>query len=211
MEAVSLVHNERTVLIDTSTAHRVQAGWTYGFPELPGQRERIAASRRIANPGCHASGFVALVAPLVEAGLLAADARLSCFSLTGYSGGGKKMIAEYEAQERSPLLDAPRMYALDQQHKHLPEMGGAVRACARARIQPRGGGLFLRHGGRRSAMRGHALRHAGGHSGRLPTLLSGARRPLCRAAGRTVPVGLRPLQAGTTCASGYTAAKTGWC
>lgn len=122
VEAVSLVHNERTVLIDTSTAHRVQAGWTYGFPELPGQRERIAASRRIANPGCHASGFVALVAPLVEAGLLAADARLSCFSLTGYSGGGKKMIAEYEAQERSPLLDAPRMYALDQQHKHLPEM-----------------------------------------------------------------------------------------
>lgn len=90
VEAVSLVHNERTVLIDTSTAHRVQAGWTYGFPELPGQRERIAASRRIANPGCHASGFVALVAPLVEAGLLAADARLSCFSLTGYSGGGKK-------------------------------------------------------------------------------------------------------------------------
>lgn len=211
VEAVSLVHNERTVLIDTSTAHRVQAGWTYGFPELPGQRERIAASRRIANPGCHASGFVALVAPLVEAGLLAADARLSCFSLTGYSGGGKKMIAEYEAQERSPLLDAPRMYALDQQHKHLPEMAALCGLVHAPVFSPVVADYFCGMEVVVPLCADHALRHAGGHSGRLPTLLSGARRPLCRAAGRTVPVGLRPLQAGTTCASGYTAAKTGWC
>ena len=82
-EAVSLVENPDAVIIDTSTAHRTAEGWTYGFPELKGQRERLYASRRIANPGCHASGFVSLVAPLVEAGLLKADVRLSCFSLTG--------------------------------------------------------------------------------------------------------------------------------
>ena len=121
-EAVSMTSNPRTVLIDTSTAHRTADGWVYGFPELPGQRERIRRSRRIANPGCHASGFIALVAPLVAAGLLPASAPLSCFSLTGYSGGGKKMIAEYEAAERDSLLDAPRAYGLGQAHKHLPEM-----------------------------------------------------------------------------------------
>ena len=123
IEAVSLIENDRTVVIDTSTAHRTQDGWVYGFPELPGQREKIAQSRRIANPGCHASGFVALVAPLVQAGIISADAQLTCFSLTGYSGGGKKMIAEYEAEDRNALLGAPRMYALTQQHKHLKEMG----------------------------------------------------------------------------------------
>ena len=123
IEAVSLVTDPGTAIIDTSTAHRTADGWVYGMPELAGQREKIAASKRIANPGCHASGFIALIAPLVRAGLLAPDAALTAFSLTGYSGGGKKMIADYEAEGRSPLLDAPRQYGLGQVHKHLPEMG----------------------------------------------------------------------------------------
>lgn len=122
IEAVSLVTNENTAIIDTSTAHRVADGWTYGFAELSGLREKIARSKRIANPGCHASGFLALVTPLVGDGLISPDVSLTCFSLTGYSGGGKKMIAEYEADERDVLLDAPRMYGLSQKHKHLPEM-----------------------------------------------------------------------------------------
>ena len=127
VEAVSLVRSESTAIIDTSTAHRTAPGWAYGFPELAGARDRIRASRRIANPGCHASGFVALVAPLVRAGIVRPDARLCCFSLTGYTGGGKKMIAEYEAAEgRSPLLAAPRQYGLGQSHKHLPEMAAAT-------------------------------------------------------------------------------------
>lgn len=121
-EAVLLLENPNTAVIDTSTAHRTALGWTYGFPELGGRRAKIAASRRIANPGCHASGFVALVAPLVAAGILSPDTALTAFSLTGYSGGGKRMIAEYEGEERSPLLDGPRQYGLTQMHKHLPEM-----------------------------------------------------------------------------------------
>ena len=121
-EAVSLAENEQTVLIDTSTAHRVQPSWVYGFPEIGGLREKIKTARRVANPGCHASGFIALIAPLTEAGLLPSSAKLSCTSLTGYSGGGKKMIADYEAAEKSPLLLAPRQYGLSQAHKHLPEM-----------------------------------------------------------------------------------------
>ena len=122
IEAVELAEGSDTVIIDTSTAHRTSPTWEYGFPELFGRRERIAASKRIANPGCHASGFVALVEPLVREGLLSPDLPLTCTSLTGYSGGGKKMIAEYEDAERAPLLDAPRMYGLTQTHKHLPEM-----------------------------------------------------------------------------------------
>lgn len=121
-EAAGMVENDRTVVIDTSTAHRVAPGWAYGFPEIGGRREGIREAKRIANPGCHATGFISLVSPLVEKGLIAPETRLSCFSLTGYSGGGKKMIAEYEAAGRSPLLDAPRQYGLQQQHKHLPEM-----------------------------------------------------------------------------------------
>ncbi len=121
-EAVELLENPDTVIIDTSTAHRVSDGWAYGFPELKGQREIIKNSKRIANPGCHASGFIALVAPLVENKILSPDSKLSCFSITGYSGGGKKMIAEYENSERDILLDAPRQYAVSQNHKHLPEM-----------------------------------------------------------------------------------------
>ncbi len=125
VEAVGMVENPETVVIDTSTAHRTAAGWEYGFPELLGRRERIAASTRIANPGCHASGFIALVEPLVRLGLLTPDASLSAFSLTGYSGGGKKMIADYESAS-TPLHLGGRQYALGQSHKHLPEM---VRVC----------------------------------------------------------------------------------
>ena len=122
VEAVAMIENDHTAVIDTSTAHRTAPGWVYGFPEVSGLREKIRQSKRIANPGCHASGFIALVAPLVRAGLLDADVQLTCFSLTGYSGGGKRMIAEYEGEGRSPLLDAPRQYGLAQQHKHLHEM-----------------------------------------------------------------------------------------
>ena len=121
-EAVALVENPHTAVIDTSTAHRVDPAWTYGFAELRGLRKVIPGSKRIANPGCHASGFLALVTPLVEAGLLPADSLLSCFSLTGYSGGGKSMIAAYEDPAHDVLLDAPRQYGISQSHKHLPEM-----------------------------------------------------------------------------------------
>lgn len=125
IEAVALASEAKTVIIDTSTAHRTNDAWAYGFPELAGQRARIAASTRIANPGCHASGFIALVEPLVRNGILAADAALTAFSLTGYSGGGKKMIADYETAS-TPLHLGGRQYALGQTHKHLPEM---VKVC----------------------------------------------------------------------------------
>ena len=121
-EAVSMAEGSCVAIIDTSTAHRTIEGWEYGFPELFGRRDRIKASKRIGNPGCHASGFIALVEPLVREGVIAKDALLTCYSVTGYSGGGKKMIAEYEGAERDSLLDSPRMYALGQQHKHLKEM-----------------------------------------------------------------------------------------
>ncbi|MBQ9993422.1 MAG: N-acetyl-gamma-glutamyl-phosphate reductase [Clostridia bacterium] len=122
VEAATLAQGSGTALIDTSTAHRVSPDWEYGFPELSGRRERIASSKRIANPGCHASGFIALVEPLRKAGIIPASAKLSCFSLTGYSGGGKKMIAEYESADRPAMYGAPRQYGLPQQHKHLREM-----------------------------------------------------------------------------------------
>lgn len=121
-EAVTLIKNDKTVVIDTSTAHRTADGWAYGFPELTGQREIIKKSKRIANPGCHASGFISLVKPLTENGILPSDAIISAFSLTGYSGGGKKMIADYETEENKEKLLAPRSYGLSQTHKHLPEM-----------------------------------------------------------------------------------------
>ena len=122
IEAVSLVDNPNTVIIDTSTAHRTDDGWAYGFPELAGCREKIKNSKRIANPGCHATGFISLINPLVNAGVLDKKEKLACFSITGYSGGGKKMIADYESQDRCQLLNAPRQYGLSQEHKHLPEM-----------------------------------------------------------------------------------------
>ncbi len=126
VEAVSLIENESVKVIDTSTAHRVNDDWTYGFAELLESYDEIRNSKRIANPGCHASGFNALVAPLTKAGVLKSDANLSCFSLTGYSGGGKQMIAQYEDDSRNTLLNAPRMYGLTQSHKHIPEM---VKIC----------------------------------------------------------------------------------
>ena len=125
-ESVALAEGSQVKIIDTSTAHRTNDSWAYGFAELAGNRAKIQTSSRIANPGCHASGFVALIAPLVENGILSKDAKLSCFSLTGYSGGGKKMIAQYADPNRDPLYNAPRQYALGQTHKHLPEM---VKVC----------------------------------------------------------------------------------
>ena len=125
IEAVSLVENSSVKIIDTSTAHRTLDNWDYGFAELSGQRDKIINSKRVANPGCHASGFIALVEPLVKNGIIKKDAYLSAYSLTGYSGGGKKMIAEYQG-DRDALLDAPRTYGITQQHKHLKEM---VKIC----------------------------------------------------------------------------------
>lgn len=122
-EAVALVTNPNVRIIDASTAHRTEAGWAYGFPELSAKyREAIRTGKRIANPGCHASGFISLVYPLIAGGILPADYPVASFSLTGYSGGGKKMIAQYEASDRDAELDAPREYGLSQQHKHLKEM-----------------------------------------------------------------------------------------
>lgn len=122
-ESVSLVENPKVRVIDTSTAHRTEAGWAYGFPELSGEHEEaVRNGKRVAVPGCHATGFISLVYPLIAGGLLAADYPVTAFSLTGYSGGGKKMIAEYEAESRHKDLSAPREYALTQQHKHLKEM-----------------------------------------------------------------------------------------
>ena len=122
-EAVALLENPATKVIDASTAHRTAAGWAYGFPELSAaHRARIADGNRIAVPGCHASGFVSVVYPLVKAGLLPPDEPIVSYSLTGYSGGGKKMIAEYEGARTDTALSAPRQYGLAQNHKHLPEM-----------------------------------------------------------------------------------------
>ena len=123
IEAVTMVENPHTRIIDASTAHRVNPAWDYGFPELSkAHREAIVKSCRVANPGCHATGFISIVYPLVTIGILPRDTLLSCFSLTGYSGGGKKMIAQYEAEDREELLSSPALYALTQGHKHLPEM-----------------------------------------------------------------------------------------
>lgn len=122
-ESVALAEGSKARILDTSTAHRVADGWSYGFPELSVQhRKAVIDGSRVAVPGCHASGFISLVTPLTMAGILPKDAAVTCFSLTGYSGGGKKMIAQYEADDRSNDLDSPRQYGLTQAHKHLPEM-----------------------------------------------------------------------------------------
>ena len=133
-QAVQMVENENTIVLDASTAHRTLPGWVYGLPQLSGaQKKAIQTAKRIAVSGCHACGFIVLTAPLVKAGVVDAQTVLSCTSLTGYSGGGKSMIAEYESQQRSPLLSAPRMYGLTQQHKHLKEMC-AVTGLSRAPV-----------------------------------------------------------------------------
>ena len=122
-ESISMIENENVTVIDTSTAHRTLEGWCYGFPELSDElAEKIKTAKRIAVPGCHASGFIALVKPLIDAGFIDANELLTCHSITGYSGGGKKMIADYESEERNELLNSPRQYAIAQQHKHLKEM-----------------------------------------------------------------------------------------
>ena len=122
-EAAFMVNNPNTCLIDASTAHRTAPGWVFGLPELArGQRGAIQASKRIANPGCHASAFILAVRPLVDAGLLPRDAAVSATSITGYSGGGKSMIADYQQQPLPAQLQAPRPYGLGLKHKHLPEM-----------------------------------------------------------------------------------------
>ena len=122
-EAVKLVENPNTCVIDASTAHRTHPDWAYGFPELSqAHREKIKNAKRIANPGCHATGFIAAVYPLIQLGIIGIDYPLTAHSLTGYSGGGKAMIADYEAEGRPFLFDSPRQYGLSQQHKHLPEM-----------------------------------------------------------------------------------------
>ena len=123
IEAVSLIENDNTVVIDTSTAHRTDADWTYGFPEISKELDNaISESKRIAVPGCHAGGFIALVKPLIDANIIDKSTLLTCHSVTGYSGGGKNMIAEYESEGKSELLSAPRQYGIKQMHKHLKEM-----------------------------------------------------------------------------------------
>ena len=122
-EAVSLIDNPNVRVIDASTAHRTADGWTYGFPEASKeQRAAIASGKRIANPGCHATGFLASAIPLVRLGILPKDYPVTCYSLTGYSGGGKKMIADYESPEKPEKLFAPGIYGLTLKHKHVPEM-----------------------------------------------------------------------------------------
>ena len=122
-ESVSLCENNSVKIIDASTAHRTNPEWAYGFPELSlAHRKKVESSKRVAVPGCHASGFISLVYPLIAGGIVSPDYPFVCHSVTGYSGGGKKMISEYEDKNRSAELDAPRQYGISQSHKHLPEM-----------------------------------------------------------------------------------------
>lgn len=136
VEAVSMVENENVRIIDTSTAHRTAEGWVYGFPELyDSLAEALPTARRVAVPGCHASGFNAIVAPLTEAGVLPHSALVTAFSLTGYSGGGKKMIAEYE-NAKTDEMNSARIYALSQSHKHLPEMAAISKLDSKPIFSP---------------------------------------------------------------------------
>ncbi|MBO5059925.1 MAG: N-acetyl-gamma-glutamyl-phosphate reductase [Clostridia bacterium] len=122
-EIVAALESDKVKILDTSTAHRTDSDWAYGFPELSADfRKKVTKSQKIAVPGCHASGFIAIVYPLVAAGILPTDYPIVCYSVTGYSGGGKKMIAEYEAADRDAELGSPRQYGLTQNHKHLKEM-----------------------------------------------------------------------------------------
>lgn len=129
-EAAALAEGTGTRIIDASTAHRVSEGWVYGLPELHGRREQIKRAQRVANPGCYATGAIALLRPLTDAGLLCGDALVSIHALSGYTGGGNKAIAQYEDPDRATELDSPRHYALGLAHKHIPEMvkeGGLTR------------------------------------------------------------------------------------
>lgn len=142
-EAAAMVTNPRTCLIDASTAHRTQAGWAYGLPELAqGQREALRQSKRIANPGCHASAFVLLLRPLVDAGLVPKAAAVSATSITGYSGGGKKMIEQYQAVPLEPALTSPRPYGLSLAHKHLPEMAAHTGLASPPNFMPVVGNFY---------------------------------------------------------------------
>ena len=142
-EAASMVNNPRTCLIDASTAHRTVPGWAYGLPELAaGQRDAIRASKRIANPGCHASAFILLLRPLVDAGLVPAAQVISATSITGYSGGGKKMIEQYQTLPTEPALTSPRPYGLGLAHKHLPEMAAHTGLAAPPIFQPIVGNFY---------------------------------------------------------------------
>lgn len=141
-EAAALVANPNTCLIDASTAHRTTPGWAFGLPELaPSQRDLIRASKRISNPGCHASAFILLLRPLVDAGLVPAASPITATSITGYSGGGKKMIEQYEAGA-DPRLDSPRPYALNLAHKHVPEMTSHTGLSSRPIFMPIVGNFY---------------------------------------------------------------------
>ena len=136
-DAAALVTNPRTCLIDASTAYRTHPDWTFGLPELaPGQRDRLRRAKRISNPGCHATAFILLLRPLVDAGLVPASLPVSALSITGYSGGGKKMIEQYQAVPLEPALTSPRPYALSLAHKHVPEMMAHTGLTARPILMP---------------------------------------------------------------------------
>ena len=163
-ESVAMIENPAVRVVDTSTAHRVAPGWAYGFPELSAaRREAIVTGKRVASPGCHAGGFIVLVQPLIEAGILPADALLTCHSLTGYSGGGKGMIAEYEAAGARPALRSPREYGLAQTTSTCPRWR-AYRAGELPGVLPHRGRLLQRHAGHGAALRRAAQRglHARG-------------------------------------------------
>ena len=141
-EAAALVTNAKTCLIDASTAHRTAAEWVFGMPELaPGHRDRIRAAKRISNPGCHSSSFILLLRPLVDAGLVPADLPVSATSITGYSGGGKKMIEQYEAGGDARLA-SPRPYGLTLAHKHVPEMSAHTGLHVKPVFQPVVGNFY---------------------------------------------------------------------
>ncbi|MCI5911563.1 MAG: N-acetyl-gamma-glutamyl-phosphate reductase [Oscillospiraceae bacterium] len=123
IEAVSMIENPNVRIIDASTAHRTNPEWAYGFPELSeNHRKKIVDSKRVAVPGCYASGFISLVYPMVSSGIMPADYPVTSFAVSGYSGGGNKMIAQYESDEKPETFNSPRFYGLAQTHKHLPEM-----------------------------------------------------------------------------------------
>ena len=122
-ESVTLVDNDKTIVIDASTAHRTLDNWAYGLPELsPKHREAVCSGKRISVPGCYATGFITVAAPLVALGILPKDYPVTAYGISGYSGGGKKLIAEYEADDRAEKYNSPRIYALALSHKHVPEM-----------------------------------------------------------------------------------------